>query len=262
MKSLWINSVLNTNYPTLDKILTTDVCIIGGGLTGVTTAYLLCKKGYNVCLLEKDKIAHKTSGNTTGKITSSHGLFYNYLINSFSKEIAKGYLCANEAAIKNIKQIIDLEHIDCDFEYQDNFIYTINDNEVQNIKDEFEATSSLGFKAEHVNSIPYPIETKAAIKFPNQAQFNPLKYIHALCNSISDNFGLIFENTKVFDVEAQDNFYITKTQNGLIKSKYVVLACGYPIINLNGFYFLKLYQEASYIIAVDTKCDLPTRYVH
>lgn len=73
-------------------------------------------------------------GNTTAKITSQHGLFYDYLINTFSFDFAKDYLDANQEAITNIKDIIDSEHIDCDFEFQDNYVFTNLEDEVIKIK--------------------------------------------------------------------------------------------------------------------------------
>ena len=84
MSSLWIDSVKHDvrNFPKLQENINVDVCIIGGGITGISTAYLLTKAGLKVCVLEKDKVAHHASGNTTAKITSQHGLFYDYLINT------------------------------------------------------------------------------------------------------------------------------------------------------------------------------------
>lgn len=84
MKSYWIESTKNEkrNYPRFKESLSTEVCIIGGGITGITTAYYLAKEGRKVILLEKDEMCSKTSGNTTAKITSQHGLFYKYLIDS------------------------------------------------------------------------------------------------------------------------------------------------------------------------------------
>ena len=84
---------------------------------GLTCAYYLSKLGLKVIVLEKYLIGEKTTGHTTGKITSMHGLFYDYLTNSYSEKFAKDYLDANEKAIENIKNIIDLEKINCDFEY-------------------------------------------------------------------------------------------------------------------------------------------------
>lgn len=195
-------------------------------------------------------------GNTTAKITSQHGLFYDYLINTFSYDFAKGYLDANQEAISNIKSIIDSEHINCDFEVQDNYVFTDLEEEVVKIKKEVSAVNSLGFGAEFVDSVSIPVPAIAAIKFPNQAQFNPLKYVYGLCKSITTNDGLIFEDSKVYDVKKSIDSYITYTKNNKVTSKYVVLASHYPIINVPGFYFLKMYQEASYIIGIETKSPL------
>lgn len=195
-------------------------------------------------------------GNTTAKITSQHGLFYDYLINTFSFDFAKGYLDANQEAITNIKDIIDSEHIDCDFEFQDNYVFTNLEDEVIKIKKEVAAVNSLGLDADFVDSVSIPVPAIAGIRFPNQAQFNPLKYVYGLCKSITNNNGLIFENSKVYDVAKSTDSYITYTKNNKVTSKYVVLASHYPIINVPGFYFLKMYQEASYIIGIETKLPL------
>lgn len=259
MSSLWLDSVKDNelNYGSLDEDICVDVCIVGGGITGISTAYKLCKAGFKVCVLEKDKIAHHATGNTTAKITAQHGLFYNYLINTFSDDFAKGYLEANLDAISDIKNIIDSENIDCDFEFQDNFVFTNLEEEVSKIKNEVTAVNSLGFNAEFMTDLPnFPIKVLAAIKFPNQAQFNPIKYIYSLCNYIVSNGGLIFENSKVYDVKKSTDEYLTYTDEHCVKSKYVVLASHYPIINAPGFYFLKMYQEASYLIAVETNSPL------
>ncbi len=259
MISYWIESVPNLllKNNSLDKDLNCDVCIIGGGITGITCAYYLSKHGFNVIILEKDLLAKKASGNTTAKITSQHGLFYEYLNNSFSKKFAKDYLTANEIAMNNIENIIKSENIECDFERQSSYIYTNSESDIDKIKNETAILNSLGFPAEYTTSIPLPVSDIAgAIKFPNQAQFHPRKYLAGICNSILNNKVKIFENTKVYDVKKEKDYYLTFTKNNKIKSKYVILASHYPIINVPGFYFLKMYQETSYLIGLETKQEL------
>jgi len=257
MSSLWIKTTDNMGaFEKLEKELETEVCIIGGGMVGLTTAYYLCKNGYNVTILEKDKIGEKTSGNTTAKITSQHGIFYNYLLNDFGKDFAKKYLKSNEKAIENIKQIIDEENIDCDFEYQSNYVYALKTDELSQIKEEVGAVNLLGGDAKFIDKTELPFDTLCAIEFKNQAQFHPRKYMLGLCDSITQNGGKIYTNTKVYDVEKKDGMYAVKTMENTIKCKYVVLASHYPFINMPGFYFAKMYQETSYAIAVDTKTEL------
>ena len=161
-----------------------SVCIIGGGLTGLQTAYNLSDK-LDVVILEKDRICGSTSGKTTGKITSQHGVFYDYLINSQSKEFAKMYLEANEKAIQNIKDIVEKEEIECDLEEESSYVFTKQETKLDMIKNEQKAVDKLQKeKSDYVKEIELPTEISGAIEFKNQAQFHPLKYAYGLAKAI------------------------------------------------------------------------------
>ena len=307
MKSYWINSLSEEEKNKFDKLeqnIKTDICIIGGGLTGLSTAYYLSKYKIRTVLIEKDEICRQTSGNSTAKITSQHGLIYKYLTDSKGKDFARKYYEANEEAIRNIKGIIDKENIDCDFEYQPAYVYTQSVQDVQKIKDEVEAVNNFGGKAEliqspeieinklncdeYVESVEnnqqklkidvdnivreninlessevhermknvLPIKALLAIRFEHQAQFNPYKYANALAKICSDSGIKIYEHTKAIDVdtEDEDEYYVITLENGCkIKAKYLVIATKYPIVNIPGFYFVKMYQSTSYAIGMQTK---------
>ena len=263
MNSYWINSVkTDKNYDKLKKNIVTDVCIIGGGITGISTAYNLLKENLKVVLLEKDKIGYQTTGKSTAKITSQHGLFYKYLKDSKGVDFAKMYYEANEEAIKNIKNIIEKENIDCDFEEQSSYIIATKQEDIQKIKDEVETVKSFGGNAKYIEkdeinkklSILNPL---AAIEFENQAQFNSYKYTIELAK-ICDSSGMeIYENTKAIEIKNDDNSYTIETEDGcLISAKYLVVATKYPIINIPGFYFMKMYQSTSYGISMNVKDKL------
>lgn len=257
MNSFWIENFKSKTYPTLEENLNVDVCIIGGGITGISCGYYLSKNNLKVCILEKDKIMEKTSGHTTAKITSQHGLFYKYLYDSYGRDLAKKYLDSNEEAISNIKNIIDLENIDCDFEYQNHYVYTTDTNSVKKIKDEVETLKKLDYDAKFLDKICLPIpDVKAAVEFHHQAQFNPIKYANALCDVITENSGLIFEHSKVEKLEKTGKEYRVYCNEKVITAKNVVISTRYPVINFPGFHFLKMYSEASYIIGVETSSSL------
>ncbi|MBQ9267199.1 MAG: FAD-binding oxidoreductase [Clostridia bacterium] len=143
MNSYWIDSVDKIEGKTIDKDYEADVCIIGAGITGLSTGYYLAKEGLKVIIIDKKGIGEKASGHTTAKITLQHNLIYDYLINSFDEEFARKYFEANDNAIKNIKEIIESEKIDCDFEYQPNFVYTENQDKVLKIQKEVDAINKL-----------------------------------------------------------------------------------------------------------------------
>ena len=256
--SFWLKSYKMKNYDSQAKNINVDVCIIGGGLTGISTAYYLSKKGYKIALIEKDKLLSKTSGHTTAKITSQHGLFYKYLVDSKGEEFAKKYLEANEIAIKNIEKIIISENIECDFENKSAYVFTQNINEISKIKEEVNTVKKLNVVAcEFVDNIDLNLDIQGAIEFKNQAQFNPIKYANGLLEIIEKNDGKIFENTGFVKYEKSgDNFQIITTTKNSINCKYVVLATRYPVINFPGYYFLKMYQEMSYCIAIKPKTEV------
>lgn len=258
--SLWLDNTTNQNYETLQNDITADVCIIGAGIVGITVAYLLNQQGLKVILLEKDKICHSVTANTTGKITSQHGLFYHYLISNFGKEFAKKYLESHNNAISFIYETIQKEKIDCDFEWQPNYVYTNSDEKLQEIKLEVGSVNSLGFPATFCEKTDLPFKIKGAICFPDQAMFHARKYCIGLAHTLPNN--TIFENSRVIDLEKQLNQYVVKTESGSVCANYVVMASHYPICNFPGLYFLKMYQDKSYLIGVDTKKDLfPGMYI-
>lgn len=257
MESLWIENTTNElKLKSLEKDEETEICIIGAGMFGLTTAYYLSLLGKKVIVVEKSEIGEKVSGNTTGKITSQHGLFYDHLIKDYGIEYARKYLEANEDAIKNIKNIIEKEQIECDFSEEKSYVYTVNQDEVINIEQEVNAVKKIGKQAKLVTKIDLPFKIKSAIEFDGQAQFNPRKYMLGLAKTILKE-NKIYNFTTVTDVKKKGDIFTVYTNRGNINAKYVVLATHYPIINVPGFYFLKMYQSTSYIIAIETDSKLP-----
>ena len=257
MKSLWIETTQNEiKLNSLEKDEETEVCVIGGGLFGLTTAYYLTLLGKKVIVLEKGEIGEKASGNTTGKITSQHGLFYDHLIKDFGEKYAHKYLEANEQGIKNIKEIIENEKIECDFSEKNAYVYTLKQDEIIDIEKEVEAVKKLGKDAKLVTQTELPFKIKAAIEFEGQAQFHPRKYMIGLAKSILKE-NKIYNFTTVTDVKKEVEKFTVYTDKGIVSAQHVVLATHYPIINMPGFHFTKMYQSTSYIIAIETNSKLP-----
>ena len=222
MNSLWLNEKTKEKFSKLEKDLETQVCIIGAGILGISTAYYLTQKGYNVTILERDKIANRVTGHTTAKITSQHGLIYHYLLNQYGKEFARKYYLANQKSIQEIEKIITQNQIDCDFERQNSCVYTTNQSEIEKIEEELQALKELEIEASKTEKTPLPFEIVSGIKFKNQAQFNPIKYISGLVNKIKENKGLIFENTTCYDIKKEGNGYICYTKNDV---KIIPITC-------------------------------------
>ena len=257
MSSLWLDSTnANNNLSSINKNTICDVCIIGAGITGLSCGYYLSKKGLNVTILDKFDIGTRASGNTTAKITYQHNLIYDYLINSKSEKFALAYLDSNKKAISNIKSIINEEQIDCDFEIESNYVYTTKQEELPKIHKEIEALHTLGEEVEFVTQSELPFKIAGALKNKNQAQFHPRKYMLGLANCILRNGGNIYTNTTVRDIKRENSNYLINANDYVVQSKCVIIATHFPFINFPGFYFSKMYQSTSYIIAVDTHSKL------
>lgn len=246
----WLASIKKTNYPVLKENISVDVAIVGGGIVGVTTAYLLKSKGLKVAVLEANKILHGTTGHTTAKITSQHGLIYDKIIAKFGREKAKQYAEANEKAIHFIADLVKTKGIDCDFSWRSAYVYTQDDNYIKKIAKEVEAASSLGIKTNYLETIPLPFKIKAAIEFANQAQFHPLKYLLALAKEIPGDGSQIFEATKVIDIEDEKTATLMTENGHRVKADRVVIASHFPFYDGLGMYFARIYVEKSYALSV------------
>ena len=248
MESIWKETNKLPHFPRLDKDIHTDVLIIGGGITGILTAYFLHQSGVKYVLVEKNRICSGTTQNTTAKITYQHGLIYHKIIKNYGLDAAKQYLSANKEAFNKYAELCKKN--DCDYEIKDNYVYSVGSRRI--LESEMNALHKIGFNAELIEKVNLPINTAGAVKFSNQAQFHPLKFISAICKGLN-----IYENT--FVREMIGNTAITN--HGEIYAEKVIAATHFPFINKHGSYFLKLYQHRSYIIALENADKVDGMYV-
>lgn len=247
-ESIWIGTTPETHFPEALGKIEVDVVIIGGGIAGLNAGYFLKKQGLKVAILETGKIAMGTSGNTTAKVTSLHELKYAYLTKTFGKNSAQIYADANQWAILELENIIKKEKISCDFYHAPSYTYTL-DKDLKKIKEEVEISLALNLPASFVTSIPkISLKISGAVKFDNQAYFHPRKYLLSLADLINSEGSYIFENSRVLDIKEGKSFSEVKTSKSTIKSKFVVVATNFPILNPNKI-FSKLFTTRSFVVA-------------
>ena len=191
MESIWTLSSSLPSFPSLEGDRKTDVLIIGGGIAGILCAKALQEAGVNYILLESGRICSGVTKNTTAKITSQHGLVYHKLIKQFGHERAQLYLQANQAALGRYKELC--REINCDFEEKDAFVYTMDD--VGILEQECLALDTLGFRADFTARLPLPFPVAGAVKFPKQAQFNPVKFLSHIARGLN-----IYEESRVLEL--------------------------------------------------------------
>lgn len=248
-ESIWIGTTPTTDYPELSKEIEVDVVIVGGGIVGINAAYFLKQQGVKVAIIEANRVATGTSGNTTAKVTSLHELRYAHLIKNFGKDSAQIYADSNQWAIEELENIISKESIGCDFCRAPAFTYTKVEKELDRIKQEVEASRDLNLPASFVTEIPTnPFEIFGAIKFDNQAYFHPRKYLLKLAEQINGKGSYIFEKTRALDIREEGDFCEVKTNKKDIRGRFVVIATNFPFYDPNGI-FSKVSRIGSYVLA-------------
>lgn len=253
----WRDFIDFPEFPSLDKDIQVDVAIVGGGITGITTAYLLANEGLKVAVLEADKILNGTTGHTTAKITAQHDLIYDEFITNIGKSNARLYYEANTEALNFIKNTIDQLQIDCDFSQQDAYMYATTEEYERKIKKEAQAYEKLGIDGGLLDTIPLDIKVKNALVMKNQAQFHPLKYLTRLVQNITEKGGIIFEDTTAVNVETGEKPAVVTRNNHRVTAGHVLACSHFPFYEGLGLYSTRMYADRSYILAAKPKKEFP-----
>ncbi|MEK3908582.1 FAD-dependent oxidoreductase [Oceanobacillus sp. FSL W7-1309] len=254
---IWRENLSLPKFSTLNESIKTDVAIIGGGITGITAAYLLSKQNLKVALLDAGSILNGTTGHTTAKITAQHGLIYDELIHHFGLEKASLYYQAAEEAKQFIEDIISKKGIECSLTTEDAYLYTNNDTYLEKIEKEKEAYDKLKITNKLVESIPLNIPVKAALVMQAQAQFHPLNYLKALVEESLQKSVTIYENTTAVDIEYNKHPSVITRDGHRVTCRYVIVASHFPFYDRESFYFTRMFSERSYLIAGKSPNDFP-----
>lgn len=250
--SLWESITENKpNYPNLNKDIEVDVAIIGGGITGVTTALRLIEAGKDVAVLEADKVGSGTTGFSTGNLYVAVQPYYQHIITKFNIEIAKKIAHSRQFAIDYIASIVEEKNITCQFARRPWFLFTSDESKLAFLKKEIETLKKLDISINDTKTLPIPLKFKKAAVMENQARFNPLQYVIGIAENLHKKGCQIFENTRVMEVEENDDHCVLTTKNGKVTAKQVVIATHTPIgINLSQM-FTAPYR--SYVVAVELR---------
>ncbi|MBQ9071898.1 MAG: FAD-dependent oxidoreductase [Bacilli bacterium] len=250
--SIWNKKEIKREIQELNKDIKTDILIIGAGITGMTTAYFL--KDNDICIVDANKIGHGVTLNTTAKINYFQERIYTKISTIRNKEIATKYLKSQLETIKNIKEIIKKENIDCDLKRVDSYVFANTLSEVEPLKKEIEFLKENNIEVND-KKLPSKITQYSSYCVSDTYIFNPIKYLNGIYNVLKENDINIYENTKIIKIEKLNNYYICHTNKYSIKTKKVVLACHYPYFVLPLLLPLKSHIEKSYMVISKVKVD-------
>ena len=248
-ESVWIDTgPPQPELPRLDGSVRADVVVIGGGIVGLTTALLLREAGREVVLIEAGRLARGVSGYTTAKVSAQHGLIYAKLTSKHGPDAARTYGQANEAALEWIARRVESEGIDCDFRRQPSYAYVSSDAQRQQVEDEARAAIAAGLPASLTESMPLPYPVAAAVRFDDQAEFHPRKYLLALADRLLAAGAQLYERSHAVEVDADNDNVTVKTPGGRVTADHAVVATHYPFLD-RSLTFARVHPQRSYAIA-------------
>lgn len=250
MKSLWMDNYQTTdsNTTTLKGSIETDTVIVGGGLAGILCSYMLKERGVNHVVVEAKYIGSGVTRNTTAKITAQHGIIYSQIEKQYGFGAARDYLNANQKAVAEYRRLA--QNIDCDFEEKTAYVYSRDNPE--KLKKEADVYKRMGVESLFLEEPPIPVNTMGALGMTGQAQFHPVKFLNAIAKGLP-----IYEHT--FATKIKPGAVIT--EKGTIHARRIILATHYPMVNVQGLYFMKLYQHRSYVLALTGAQDPDGMYI-
>lgn len=248
--SLWRSTHTFPTFPKLEEDAAADVAIIGAGIAGITTAYLLAQSGLSVIVLEAGKVLDGTTGHTTAKVTAQHGVIYNELLQHFGHEQARMYYDGNTEAIRWMRALVQEKQIDCQWAEEDAYVYIQSEDNLKKMEFELTAYDKLGISGDWVSTLPVSVQSRAGIRMPGQARFDPLAYLHYLLDAAVQNGVRFYEKTTATDVEEDASLHVWTYNGSSVTAQHIVVASHFPVYD-PGFYFTRLHAERSYALAVE-----------
>jgi glycine/D-amino acid oxidase-like deaminating enzyme/nitrite reductase/ring-hydroxylating ferredoxin subunit len=259
-RSLWIETGPAPGYPQLDERVSVDVVVIGAGIAGLTSAYLLKRSGKTVAVVDSKAILHGATGYTTAKITSLHHLIYADLIAKHGEDRARLYGEAQEAALRFIGETAETAGIACEWQAQDAFTYTEDPSEVDKLRAEVDAAKRLGLPAEFTRDCGLPFGVAGAVRFREQAQFHPRKFLVGLAETLPGDGSYLFENTRATGFSRDDGVVVVQTDRGDLSATDVIVATHLPIFD-GGMFFAKAHPQRSYCVTARYPQGLDGMYI-
>lgn len=228
IRSIWNAFGQTTDFPSLHEDITADTVIIGGGITGISAGRLLADNGQKVAVLEALKVGGGTTSHSTGNLYVMTDQLLSSLQSKYDSETVKRVVAGRMQALRLIEQNIERYNLDCDFTKCDWYLYSDSEKNDGKVNEELRVAREIGLDAEEAGAGDLPFAISRAMKLPQQAQFNPMRYVQGLANTLQSDNCRIYEFTKVETIEEKNDVFIVQTPGGNVRANNVLHATHTP----------------------------------
>lgn len=228
---MWVENIAMPVTQPLHDNIKCDVCIVGAGIAGVTTAYLLAKEGRDVVLLEAKEVGGGETSRTTAHLSNALDERFDELIRLHGEDGARLAAQSHGKAIDKIEEIIKDEKIDCDFARVDGYLFASDNQQQDDLMKELEALQKIGWM-DVVLRKHSPLSTLTdfpSLQYPNQAHFHVLKYLSALANAFINAGGRIYTKTKVERFDTGPVVTVVSKEGHAVAANHLVVTTNTPI---------------------------------
>ncbi|HYH29647.1 MAG TPA: FAD-dependent oxidoreductase [Pseudonocardia sp.] len=246
-QSLWLAALPSTTYPAPSEQRAFDVLVLGGGITGLTTALLLKRRGVRVAVVEAGRAGAGVSGNNTAKVTALQSTVLTSIGSTRGPEVADEYAARSLAAVEVVAELAADEGIDCDLQRRDALTVAVQDRDLSSVEREFEAARRAGLPVEMTASVDLPYPVAGAVRLPDQVEFHPVKYVAGLAAAVDGDGCRVFEDTRALSVTEGSPVRV-ETTHGPLTGDRVVVATHFPVWD-RGLYFARMEASRSYTVA-------------
>jgi len=255
-RSLWSTDVERTSYAPLEGQTDVDVVVVGGGITGMTTAVLCKDAGLAVAVLEAGRVGDGSTGRSTGKVTSQHDLFYASAIARLGAEAAQRYADANQWAIDATEQLARRHGVDAYASRHPSYVYTREPSMVDAVRAEAGAATRLGLPATFVEDVGLPFEVAGAVRFDDQLQLHPTRLVLGFARAVHRDGSSVHEHSRVVGISERQGRVEVRTDRGVVHARHAVIATLLPITD-RGLEFARCRPSRSYGVAVRLEHEPP-----
>jgi glycine/D-amino acid oxidase-like deaminating enzyme/nitrite reductase/ring-hydroxylating ferredoxin subunit len=245
--SLWLADRPDVHYPPPAGERHFDVLVLGGGITGLTTALLLRQRGARVAVVEADRIGSGATGNNTAKVTALQGTLLSRIRSTRGAEVAADYARHSVRGVELVSEIAEELGIDCALRRRAAFTVAAEQGELRTVEQEADAAREAGLPVEWTDQVDLPYPVAGAVRLADQIEFHPVRYAYGLAAAIDGDGSQVFEDTRALSVSEGAPVRVT-TDHGDLTGDRVVVATHYPVWD-RGLYFARMETTRAYCVA-------------